>query len=369
MEVVLSASGEQARPVHLKVLVPGERPTRHTWVRSMPGSTPYRMQDGVHPSSLPAQVCAITPIAEVSSSAERYTEQSTRHTEQSTRHTEQSTQPTEQSTRHTEHVQQEDMWESIGTTTHSASDRATACHNLQVQATPSRRSTTSVLLSEIVAAAPRGHPGPPGICISPSDSFEPPVRPPSGGSDAAVGAREHAHAAQVPSKTCQGGHAHPNFERGVRGYATEDALHVQVGAWGHGGEVGSRGLSSHDEHSCPRLDMHDAHTEPQMHGGNSWRAGSSPVTRVPEEGMRTALAEMEVEEAVLQLHEVVGRGAFGCVYRGTWRGLNVCTRCGSVLSQHALICLLAPRACVSVCASVWAKVLCAFQGADVRVMG
>ena len=70
--------------------------------------------------------------------------------------------------------------------------------------------------------------------------------------------------------------------------------------------------------------MQDAQTEPRMHGGVAWGVGAAaPVARAPEEGLRTALAEMEVEEAVLQLHEVVGRGAFGCVYRGTWRGLNV----------------------------------------------
>lgn len=39
--------------------------------------------------------------------------------------------------------------------------------------------------------------------------------------------------------------------------------------------------------------------------------------------LRDALAEMDVDAKQLQLHELVGKGGFGSVYRGTWRGLNV----------------------------------------------
>lgn len=39
--------------------------------------------------------------------------------------------------------------------------------------------------------------------------------------------------------------------------------------------------------------------------------------------LRDTLAEMDVDAKQLQLHELVGEGGFGSVYRGTWRGLNV----------------------------------------------
>eukprot|EP00892_Ulva_mutabilis_P010840 jgi/Ulvmu1/8128/UM040_0023.1 len=71
----------------------------------------------------------------------------------------------------------------------------------------------------------------------------------------------------------------------------------------------------------------------QSAGGGSGAGGSTASRRssraaraAPREELREALAEMEVDASQLVLHELVGRGGFGSVYRGTWRGLNVAVK-------------------------------------------
>lgn len=60
-----------------------------------------------------------------------------------------------------------------------------------------------------------------------------------------------------------------------------------------------------------------------MRSANSASSGRKSSLPAPMLELRDALAEMGSDAKQLQLHELVGKGGFGSVYRGTWRGLNV----------------------------------------------
>ena len=151
--VVLSAAGEQA--VQVRFIVAEGRAVRHTWVHDAPpcAATDKKFDSRLR-HSFTKRRCSFSTITEVNSSAERHTQLS------------------EFSTRRTEHVQKEEnsMWESVGTSASSASERGVSSRDLQLHAQQSRRSATSVLLSDVVAGAPRGRTVPPITFISPSDT-------------------------------------------------------------------------------------------------------------------------------------------------------------------------------------------------------
>ena len=74
-----------------------------------------------------------------------------------------------------------------------------------------------------------------------------------------------------------------------------------------------------------------------VRSASSSRKSSLPA---PMLELRAALAEMGSDAKQLQLHELVGKGGFGSVYRGTWRGLNVRLPCSCPLShvRHLILC-------------------------------
>ena len=41
------------------------------------------------------------------------------------------------------------------------------------------------------------------------------------------------------------------------------------------------------------------------------------------ENLREEMSNMDMEAPTWQMHNQIGKGAFGVVYRGTWRGLDV----------------------------------------------
>ena len=41
------------------------------------------------------------------------------------------------------------------------------------------------------------------------------------------------------------------------------------------------------------------------------------------ENLREEMSNMDMEAPTLQMHNQIGKGAFGVVYQGTWRGLDV----------------------------------------------
>lgn len=274
--------------VQLHIHVHDDRPAGNSWFR-MNHCAPDSMRDRGLRINVPG--CEITTISEVNSSVERHTQRS------------------ERSTQRAEHVHQEDMWESISTTTVASASELDG-HNPQLHAEPSRMSTTSVLLSEGVNA-------PLGNFTSPSENLDVTDKP-SAGCTAPVNDAGPGHA---PDQKLVGDHEQSSAEvRTVQ--APAGVLKGEEGAWYDGGGREPSADTRHHSRTLQRArpSDHDTHPEGVAEG---WGIGGMPMARAPEEGLRTALAEMEVEAAVLQLHEVVGRGAFGCVYRGTWRGLNV----------------------------------------------
>jgi hypothetical protein len=85
----------------------------------------------------------------------------------------------------------------------------------------------------------------------------------------------------------------------------------------------------------------------------SGRRGSRGSLPAPVAKLRDALAGMDVDARQLQLHESIGQGGFGSVFRGTWRGLNVCTdlhavhACVGRWGAHRMLCRFRRRSCMT----------------------
>lgn len=322
VSVVLNTPGDGSESldqnsVHLSIQVNEEMGPRNRLVKSprnMGAAAPDSMLDRGKFGLAPAALCEITPIAEVTSSAERQTQ----HSEQSIRQTD-------------SHVQQEDMWESIGSTT-VPSVGGFDCFDIHGE--PSKR---SFLLKEESRAGIKGIPVPPGTFASPRHSADAGVSgnaaADSTGSESENRRRADSHASrsaapQVRSRTRQGGDVKARTKGTAPGGSHSRAHSGHTPGERNSPATDARWYDGPAHASIANALDAELNTDVQ---GYDRGLPNMPIARAPEEGLRTAIAEMEVEEALLQLHEVVGRGAFGCVYRGTWRGLNV--RCNLLLND------------------------------------
>ena len=59
------------------------------------------------------------------------------------------------------------------------------------------------------------------------------------------------------------------------------------------------------------------------HSATVRRTDNSAASDQPADMLRAAIAEMCVDDNTLELHDLLARGGFGAVYRGTWRNMEV----------------------------------------------